>query len=212
MAAYARHDTAFFSQRAIFFVAIVIVHIVLLYLFESGLATRIIHAAEPPLETNIVQDVKQREAPPPPPPPKMERPPVEVPPPDVVINLPVESTSTAITNTTTKHVEAPPPAPAKAPDVRTRAQLDQKHSPSPDEYYPATSRRMNETGTATINVCLDDAGKMQGDPTVAKSSGSSRLDEAAVRWGSHARFSQGTLNGKPIAGCTQFLVTFRLVD
>jgi periplasmic protein TonB len=135
---------------------------------------------------------------------------VEVPPPDVVINLPVETTSTAITNTTTKHVE-PPPAP-KAPDVRTRAQLDQKHSPPTDDYYPPTSRRMNETGSTTIDVCLDDGGKMQGDPKVSKSSGSSRLDEAAVRWGSHARFIQGTLNGKPTASCTAFLVTFKLVD
>ncbi|HTV80136.1 MAG TPA: energy transducer TonB [Steroidobacteraceae bacterium] len=211
MAAYARHDTAFFSQRAVFFVAIVIVHLALIYLFESGLATRIIHAAEPPLETNIVQDVKQRDAPPPPPPPKMERPPVEVPPPDVVINVPVETQSTAITNTTTKHVEAPPPPP-RAPDVRTPMRLDVKHSPSTDDYYPPTSRRMNETGSATIDVCLDDSGKMAGEPKVQKSSGSSRLDEAAVRWGSHARFQQGTLNGKPVAGCTAFLVTFRLTD
>ncbi len=103
-----------FSSRSI------LIHIGLIYLFESGLATRIIHAAEPPIETNIVQDVKQRDAPPPPPPPKMERPPVEVPPPDVVINLPAEPTSTAITNTTTKHVEAPPPVP-KAPDCPARA-------------------------------------------------------------------------------------------
>ncbi len=71
---------------------------------------------------------------------------------------------------------------------------------------------MNETGSTTIDVCLDDVGKMQGDPKIAKTSGSTRLDEAAVRWGSHARFIQGTLNGKPVAGCTAFLVTFKLVD
>ena len=118
MAAYARHDTSFFSQRALFLIAILIIHVLLIWAFESGLATRVINAVAPPIETNIVQDVKQRDAPPPPPPPKMERPPVEVPPPDVVINLPAEPTSTAITNTTTKHVEAPP-APAPRPDVRT---------------------------------------------------------------------------------------------
>ena len=104
MAAYARHDTAFFSQRAIFLIAIIVIHVLLIWAFESGLATRIIHAADGPLETNIVQEVKQRDLPPPPPPPKMEKPPVEVPPPDVVINVPVETTSTAITNTTPKHV------------------------------------------------------------------------------------------------------------
>ena len=213
MAAYARHDTAFFSQRFAFLVAIVVIHIAIIWLFASGMATRIIHSVEPPLETTIAQDVKQRDAPPPPPPPKMERPPVEVPPPDVVINIPVEQQTTAITNTTTKHVEAPPPpAPAAKPDVRTRAAVDVKHSPSTDDYYPPTSRRMNEAGTATINTCLDENGKIAGDPTVQKSSGSSRLDEAAVRWASHARFTSGTLNGKSVAGCTLFLVTFKLTD
>ncbi len=211
MAAYARHDASFFSGRAIFFICIALFHIGLLYLFESGLATRVINAVAPPLETTIVQDVQKHDAPPPPPPPKMERPPVEVPPPDVTINVPVETQSTAITNVTTKHVEAPP-APVAKPDVRTSAKVDVKHSPSTDDYYPPTSRRMNEVGTTTVNTCLDETGKVTGDPKVQKSSGSSRLDEAATRWAAHAKFTLGTLNGKPVAGCTAFLVTFKLTD
>jgi protein TonB len=209
MAAYARYDTAFFSRRAIIFIAVIIFHIILFYVFQSGLATRIMKAVEPPLETTIVADEQKHNLPPPPPPPKMERPPVEVPPPDVVINLPAESTSTAITQVTSRPVA--PPAP-RAPDVRTRAQLDQRHSPSTDDYYPPASRRMSETGSTTVNVCLDEGGKQTGTPTVGKSSGSSRLDEAAVSWASHARFVLGTLNGKPIADCTAFRVTFKLTD
>jgi protein TonB len=206
MAAYARHDTAFFSQRAIFFVAIVILHIALIYLFESGLASRIIHHAEPPLETTIAQDVKQRDLPPPPPPPKMERPPVEVPPPDIVINVPAEPTSTAITNTTAKHVDAPPPAPK--PVVRTNAVALKKLDPQ--NFYPPTSIRMNETGTALINYCWDDTGKLKGAPTVEKSSGSSRLDEAAIRLGSQEQMKPGTVDGKPVEGCSKLSVKFQL--
>jgi protein TonB len=207
MAAYARHDTAFFSQRAVFLIAIVILHILLIWAFESGLATRIIHAAEAPLETNIVQDVKQRDLPPPPPPPKMERPPVEVPPPDVVINVPVETTSTAITNTTSKHVEAPPP-PAPRAVVRTAAvplvKLD------PQNFYPPTSIRMNETGTTLIKYCWGADGKLTSTPTVEKSSGSSRLDEAAVRLGTQERMKPGTVDGQPVAACSQLSVKFTL--
>ena len=211
MSAYAsQQDSTFFSRRAIVLVAIILLHVLLAYGLATGLARRAMEIIAPPIQTTIVEEVQQHDLPPPPPPPEFERPPVEVPPPDVVINLPAEPTSTAITNTTTKHVEAPPPP--RAPDVRTRAQLDVKHSPPTDDYYPPTSRRMNETGSTTIDVCMDEGGKMTGDPKVAKSSGSSRLDEAAVRWGSHARFIQGTLNGKPVSGCTAFLVTFRLVD
>jgi protein TonB len=190
-----------------FFIAIVILHIGMIYLFESGLATRIIHAAEPPIETTIAQDVKQRDLPPPPPPPKMERPPVEVPPPDVVINVPVETTSTAITNTTTKHVEAPPPVHQA---VIVPAALDIKHSPSPQEYYPPTSIRMNEAGTAIIKLCAAADGSVAGTPSVEKSSGSSRLDEAAVKWGVHVRMKPETSDGKPIGGCVPLKVTFVL--
>jgi periplasmic protein TonB len=210
MAAYARHDASFFSGRAIFLIAIVLFHIGLIYLFESGLATRIIHAAEPPLETTIAQDVKQRDLPPPPPPPKMERPPVEVPPPDVVINVPVETQTTAITNVTTHHVEAPP-APVHQV-VRVPAQLDIKHSPSTADYYPPTSVRMNETGTAVIKLCAAADGGVAGQPTLVTSSGSSRLDEAAIKWGVHVRMHPETEDGKPVGGCVPLKVKFVLQD
>lgn len=210
MAAYAKHDGAFFSQRAVFLVAIVLVHIGLIYLFESGLATRIVKVIDPPIAVDIVQEQKKIDAPPPPPPPKMERPPVEIPPPDVVIDVPAAPNTTAIRETTTQHV-APPPPPPRA-DVRTSVRLDVKHSPSTDDYYPPTSRRMNETGTSLVHICWGADGKVTGDPKVAKSSGSSRLDEAAERWASHARLTPGTLNGVPQPGCSDLPVTFRLTD
>jgi protein TonB len=208
MAAYARHDTAFFSRRAIIFIAIVILHIGMYLAFESGLATRIIHAADTTLETNIVQDVKQRDLPPPPPPPKLERPPVEIPPSDVQINVPVESTSTAITNVTTKHVEAPPPVAHTV--VRTAAVEAVKLDPR--DFYPPTSVRMNETGRAIINYCWGPDGILTGVPTIAKSSGSSRLDEAAIKLGSKERMKPGTEDGKPVQGCKQLAVKFELND
>lgn len=207
MAAYARHDASFFSGRAIFFIAIAAFHVLLLFLFESGLATRVINAVAPPIETNIVQDVQKRDLPPPPPPPKMERPPVEVPPPDVVISLPAEPTSTAITNVTTKHVEAPPP-PAPKPVVRTNP-VPVK-SPNPQDYYPPTSIRMNETGTAIIRVCWGLDGKVTAKPTVDKSSGSSRLDDAATRLGLQVVMKPGTVDGKPQEGCAPLPVKFTL--
>jgi periplasmic protein TonB len=206
MAAHASHDTAFFSQRAMFLIAVFIVHVLLIWAFSSGLATRVIHVVEGPLETNIVQEVKQHDLPPPPPPPKMERPPVEVPPPDVVINIPVESNSTAITNTTTKHVEAPPPPPRAV--VRTPAvplvKLD------PQNFYPPTSIRMEEQGTVLIRFCWGADGKLTGPPTVEKSSKSSRLDEAAVRLGSQERMKPATVDGKPVEGCNSLSVKFQL--
>ena len=211
MAAYAQHDSSFFSRRAVAFIAICLLHVVLIYGFSSGLGSKVIEVVAPPIQTDIVQEVQKRDEPPPPPPPKMERPPVEVPPPDVAINVPVETTSTAITDVTNKPAPpAPPPPPA--PVNRVPARLDTKHSPSTDEYYPPTSRRMGEQGTATVNVCSSADGHVAGEPKVQHSSGSTRLDEAAVKWASHARFLPGTENGKPVEACTAFNVKFVLTD
>jgi protein TonB len=210
MAAYAQHDSTFFSRRAIVLAIALALHIVVIYAFNTGLAHRMIEAIAPPIQTDIVQEVQKRDEPPPPPPPKMERPPVEVPPPDVAINVPAEETTTAIRDVTDRPVQAAPPPPVAV--ARTPARLDQKHSPSTDDYYPPTSRRMGEQGTATISVCVTPDAKISGQPKVSKTSGSSRLDEAAVKWASHARFTPSTENGKPVEGCTPFNVKFVLTD
>jgi protein TonB len=168
-------------------------------------------AIAPAIQTDIVQEVQKRDEPPPPPPPKMERPPVEVPPPDVAINVPSDENTTAIRDVTDRPVQAAPPPPPRAV-VRTGAKLDVKHSPSTDDYYPPTSRRMGEQGTTTVSVCVTPEGKIAGEPKVQHTAGSSRLDEAAVKWAAHARFQPGTEDGKPVEGCTPFNVKFVLTD
>jgi len=208
MAEYA-HDSSFLSRRAIAFVAIIGIHVLLIWGFSSGLATKVLDVIAPPIQTDIVQEVQKRDEPPPPPPPKMERPPVEVPPPDVSINLPAEPTTTAITDVTNKPLPVAPPPPA--PVVRIAPKLDQKRSPSTDDYYPPTSRRMGEQGSTVIAVCVAVDGH-PGEPKVQKGSGSPRLDEAAVKYAQHARYTVGTENGKPTEGCTAFSVKFVLTD
>ena len=88
--------------------------------------------------------------------------------------------------------------------------LDIKHSPSPQDYYPPTSIRMNEAGTAIIKLCAAADGSVAGTPTLERSSGSSRLDEAAIKWGVHVRMKPETSDGKPIGGCVPLKVTFVL--
>lgn len=212
MAAYTQHDSSFFTRRAITFLIAVGVQAMIIVVFATGLANRVINIVAPPIQTTIVQEVQKHDEPPPPPPPKMERPPVEVPPPDVSINVPVETSTTAITNVTTKHVVQAPPPPPPRKIVRTAARLDIKHSPSTDDYYPPTSRRLNEQGTATVYTCFGPDGRASGTPKLQRSSGSSRLDEAAVKWASHARAEPATEDGKPTAGCVPFAVKFVLTD
>ncbi len=213
MASYTQHDAQFFSRRIIVLLIAVAVQFLGFLILTAGLAQRVMNVLAPPIQTTIVQEEQKHDQPPPPPPPKMERPPVEVPPPEVTINVPVETHSTAITDVTTHHAVRPPPRVTPVHRVvRVGARLDQQHSPSPDDYYPPTSRRLSEEGTTLVHACAGPDGRTVGSPTVAKSSGSKRLDAAAVSYASHARFYPGTADGRPIQDCLNFLVKFRLTD
>ena len=90
MSAYVQ-DSSFFTRRAAVFVAIIAVHVLLLWALASGLARRLIETVAPPLQTDIVEEVAKRDEPPPPPPPQMERQQVEIPPPDINIEVPAEA-------------------------------------------------------------------------------------------------------------------------
>lgn len=214
MAAYVQ-DTSFLSRRALVFVSIVALHVFVAWALSSGLARQVIEVIAPPIETEIVEEIEQREEPPPPPPPEFERPPVEVPPPEVAIDIPIETRTTAITNVTDKPVqrppEPPPPPPPPKPVQRVAPKLDVRRSPSTDEYYPPTSRRMGEQGVTTIRACVSADGRTTS-AEVEKSSGSSRLDEAALKWARRARWTPGTEDGKAVPMCSQFNVRFQLVD
>jgi periplasmic protein TonB len=202
------HNPDFYSRRIIVFIVSVAVQIALFVVFETGMASRVLNVVAPPIQTDIVQEVKQKDQPPPPPPPKMEKPPVEVPPPDVAINVPAETTTTAITV-----VQRPKPkvyAPPAHRAVMVAASIDQRASGSTDDYYPDISRRLDESGTAQVYACTGTDGRISGAPRIERSSGSSRLDAAALRYASHARYHPATEDGKPVPGCTRFKVLFKL--
>ncbi|MEZ5475592.1 MAG: energy transducer TonB [Steroidobacteraceae bacterium] len=214
MAAYA-HDPQYFTRRTVVLFIIIGLHVLLAWALVSGLAQKIVHVVTQPIETSLIEEIKADDEPPPPPPPEMERPPVEVPPPDIVINLPMESsTSTAITDVTDKPVppRPPPPPPVAHEPVRVAPRLDTRRSPSTADYYPPSSRRNGEEGVTTVRACVDTGGKTTGTPTVVKSSGFDKLDEAAVKWASRARWSPGTADGKPTESCNSFNVRFKLTD
>jgi TonB family protein len=80
-----------------------------------------------------------------------------------------------------------------------------------DEYYPDTSRVLQEQGVAVVRVCADAAGRMSGAPVVEASSGSKRLDQAALRWARESlSFTAATENGVGVPACKGFRVKFNL--
>ena len=82
---------------------------------------------------------------------------------------------------------------------------------SPNEYYPASSVRMQEEGAAIVRVCVGPAGQVEGKPQIERSSGSRSLDGAALAWVREAvQFAPATRNGEAVAACKGFRVNFTL--
>ena len=208
MSAYVQ-DTQFFTRRTVVFAAIIALHLAIIWVLATGLATRAIEMVAPPIQTQIVQQTKQTVKPPPPPPPELQRQQVEVPPPVVNIQVPAAEQTHAITVVKKVVRAAPAPAPAHVTPLSIRGAL-----PPTEDYYPDASRRLGEQGTALVKLCIGAGGKVVGSPAIQKSSGSSRLDQAALRYAlaTSGHFSPETRNGAAVTVCTALPIRFQLTD
>lgn len=96
---------------------------------------------------------------------------------------------------------------ASGPPVTQGLKTNRRVEPT----YPAASRRAGEKGTVLLRVLVDGSGRPK-DVQVARTSGFSRLDEAAIdavrRW----RFQAAMNAGRPIETWTQVSITFRLTE
>ena len=209
MAAYV-HDTEFFTRRSAVLAAIIALHVFILWALATGLARKAIEVLAPPIQTDIVQEEKNKAEPPPPPPPEMRKEEVQIPPPDINIAMPEVGPST--TAITARVAEAPKAAPvAKAAVAGTAVGLG-KGFPNVDDYYPDASRRLGEEGLTLVGICVGPDGKLTEPPKVGKTSGHERLDQAAVKVASvgSGRFKPATEEGKPVTKCTQLPIRFKL--
>jgi periplasmic protein TonB len=205
-------DSTFLTRRGFVFILIVALHAGMYYVLNSGLSQHLVDVVLGPIETRMIEEAPKTDEPPPPPPPKIETPPPFVPPPEVAIDIPQETTSTAIQTVTNVRPTAPPPPVAQpAPVPRTAPKSDPRRPLSQPE-YPPSSRRAGEAGTVILEVYVLENGRV-GEARVKQSSGFPRLDEAAVREVKRSwRLVPGTENGKPVPMWGQFAVTFKLTD
>lgn len=110
-------------------------------------------------------------------------------------------------------VIAPPadPAPPARGPART-ARFDPRHAGDAQPPYPAAARRMGEEGSVIVHVTIGRDGRVRA-ATIAQSSGSPRLDEAAIaqalkRW----RFIPALADGEAIEAVRDITVRFRLAE
>jgi periplasmic protein TonB len=157
-------------------------------------------------------------APPAPPPPPVV--PVVKAPPPVVIAAPAAAPSPANFEVAPPPAEPPPPAPPvvvqaveappapPAPPKMIPPSAVQYLEATPPE-YPRTSRRLNEAGTATVRVYIDERG-LPAIVQLSRSSGFARLDESALAAVKKWRFKPYSENGQPTAGYALIPVMFEL--
>jgi TonB family protein len=84
--------------------------------------------------------------------------------------------------------------------------------PDTADFYPSSSIRSGEQGLSTIQVCVDHHGRLTSDPTTVQGSGSTRLDQAALklaRAGS-GHYRASTEDGQPVDSCYPVGVRFEL--
>jgi protein TonB len=206
-------DSSFFTRRGLVVIAIVVLHLGLFWLLNSGLSHQLVQVVLGPIETRMIEEAPKNDEPPPPPPPKIETPPPFVPPPEVAIELPADApASTAIQVTTQTKPTTPPPVVAAPPAIPRTAPKSDPRRPLSQPEYPPSSRRAGEAGTVILEVYVLENGRV-GEAKVKQSSGYPRLDEAAVREVKRSwRLVPGTENGKPVPMWGQFAVTFKLTD
>jgi protein TonB len=165
------------SQRYSGLFGVVILHVVVVYLLASGLGKSVMHVITKPVETKVIEEAQDKPEEPPPPPPKLEAPPPEfVPPPEIAVASDPAPATTAIRQVQNKVAVKPAPPPPVAvvpPRVNPRR-------PNGLPPYPPTSRRLGEQGVVTLQLYIDERGRVV-DAKVEKSSGFPRLDEAAVK-------------------------------
>lgn len=138
----------------------------------------VIEIPEPP-KVEVVEEIET-----PPAPPELVAPDIEV--------LPELPTIVAAVADPIPIPEPIPVAPAPAAVTQTRSSPKLLASDKPD--YPAAARRNGEQGTTQLEVCVGANGRVTS-VAVARSSGSSRLDDAAAKWIRGERFQPAKVNG-----------------
>jgi protein TonB len=193
------------SSRIVGIGLVIVLHAALIYALVTALAHRSIDVAHAPIETKIITETPQQPVELPPPPPSFAPPPPPfVPPPEVNVAKPPPLQSTAPSIVTT----AKPVAPAPTAPVTVQPRIDLAHSSQPE--YPPQSRRLGEQGSVVLQVLVDPSGRVT-DSKLVQSSGSDRLDQAALQGVKTSyHFIPGSVDGRPQPMWYTFKFTWKL--
>jgi TonB family protein len=202
---YQIHHAAVLPPRAATFVGIAALHVFFVYLFMSGLAQSAFHQFDEPIKViDVKESIPQRPVPPP-----IDRPvygvaKVDLPLPQDV-PVPADDAITAVVVDTpptsgTAAVTPPPPEPIRL--------IGTNRIPNAERYYPPHLIRQGIEGATVVRACVDERGRLQGDPTVQRSSGYEGFDRGAIEAARDGRYARATQGGKAVPNCYDFRINF----
>jgi protein TonB len=211
--------TRLLSRRSLALCVVLCLHIAVFYALLSGLAIRFSKFIPPTTQIDIIQVPHPRDVAPPLPP--LQPPRVatgELPLPKVDVALPDEHAgSTAVDPPTLDRApptrpDAPPTPPTAAHPVSRTQGGPGTGFPNPDDYYPMLARHLAEQGIATVRVCVDAKGRLGAEPATVASSGSTRLDAAALQLAKagSGHYRPTIEDGRPVDSCYDFRIRFQL--
>lgn len=198
----------FSGPRGVALIAVILLHIVIVWAFYTGLAGKLIQKVIPPVEIAQIEKPKDVDKPPPPPP-KLEEIKPFVPPPEFVDIQAAPEQTTAITQTSQVRTAATPPPPP-VQHTGSTIKMDPKHPLKiGEEWYPDASRRANEEGRCVVEVTVSASGQVTAEK-IQTSSGFPRLDEACLKAVHGQRMIPATEDGKPVEKTSLLPIVWKL--
>jgi protein TonB len=207
---YKYEEPSLFSgRRGAALIAVIILHIGIVWAFVTGLAGKLVQTIIPPVEIAQIDKPKDIDKPPPPPP-KLEEIKPYVPPPEFVDIQAPQVETTAISVVTQTKVAPPPVAVAAPPRPGTAPKVDPKHPLKiGEEWYPDASKRAGEEGRCVVTVTVAVDGRISNESLQA-SSGFPRLDDACLKAVHGQRMLAATEDGKPIEKTVALPIVWKL--
>jgi TonB family protein len=200
-----------FSRRTTAIIVIVGVHLGIFYLYLTGFTrTNVVNPADP-IRMRWILEQRERARPTPLLPPTIATTTVDrVPLPDMKFAFPAAPTGITVARL------PQPVGPAQAP----LKPIDRVPGgpgagfPNTEDYYPPEARRLDETGTSVVSVCVDPRGELTAAPTLVTSSGVGQIDAGALRLAKagSGHYRPTTEDGRPVSSCYAFRVRFQLED
>jgi protein TonB len=205
---YHRQDTDYLSRRTVALAAIILLHVLAIYILASGFASSRVRYASAIIQTRLLPPEKIEQLPPPPPPQLnlVEDAPIRVVAPEITLPMSADPPQPPVQNPPAESDQAPSaPSPVLMSGPTTRPRPIS--GPDGRERYPKESIIAKETGTPTITICVSATGAVDS-VQVTRSSGFPRLDEAALGIGRDFRFKPAMRQGQPVPVCVPYGVKF----